>query len=382
MWLAASNTITANVFGVASNGSDDEVTTNVSTGVVYLGHANVIIAPTIEVAYNNLRSSMSGTLQFAPGNVNPTLAVYGAGGPGNRAEIDVGFIVASSYDQYATGTFDLVTGVTGTSVLTGYVDQMILGYHNYSNNSHPASGTFNMGGGTLDANTIIVGDMSVGTIGTASASGTFSLNGGTVLAGSITLAASSAIAGSSSGTFNLNSGLVSASAIASGPGSAAFNWTSGTIANYDPVYGLGGDAAESNLSISVPTLTLASTGTHDFWIDSGYTGSVSSTISGNGAVANVGPGTLILSGTNTFEGGLNVLDGTVILTDNEAIAEGTSLTVGNASALSAFVAEAAIASAAPASALPAPVPEPGTPVILAAMLAGAAVYRRMRRKSR
>ena len=60
---------------------------------------------------------------------------------------------------------------------------------------------------------------------------------------------------------------------------------------------------------------------------------------------------MTLSGTNnTFSGGLYVPDGTVILTNNEAVADGESLTIGNASAFSTIEPAAAIASAGPASA--------------------------------
>ena len=165
VFLAASNTITASVFGVASNGSQDEVTTNVSTGLAYLGQSNVINASAFQVANNgntNQRTSTGGTLQFAAGSVNPTLAIYGTGGPGNRTEITVGNNGNTSYSQYATGLVDLVTGVTGNSVLTAYVDQMILGQHPWYNNGHPSTGTFNMGGGTLDANSITLGDFTAG----------------------------------------------------------------------------------------------------------------------------------------------------------------------------------------------------------------------------
>jgi fibronectin-binding autotransporter adhesin len=387
VWLAGSNSITANVFGVASNGSEDEVTTNVSTGLVYLGQSNAINSATIEVADNgntNQRTSTAGTLQFAPGSVNPTLTIYGAGGAGNRTEVTVGNTGNTSYSQYATGTIDLVTGVTGNSVLTAYVDQMILGYHNWYNNGHPASGTFNMGGGTLDANSIIVGDFTGGTVSGGNATGTFSLNGGTVLAGQITLGVVAAgTSGAASGTFNLNSGLLSASTISSGSGSAAFNWSGGTIANYDPIYGLGGDAPESGLTISIPAIALAATGMHTFWIDASQAGAVSSNISGSGAIASTGAGTLTLSGTDsTFSGGLYVSNGTVILTNNEAVADGESLAVGNASLFSPIDPAEGIAPAGHANATP--VPEPGTLTMLAAgaVVAGWCVRRQARRRRR
>ena len=327
VWLAASNTITANVFGVASNGSEAEVTTNLSTGLVYLGQANVINATQVQVAYNNQRSSMSGTLEFAPGSVNPTLAIYGVNGPSSRAEITIGYTGFSSYSQYATGTIDLVAGVVGSSVLYGYVDQLVLGNHNYASNAHPATGTFNMGGGTLDANAIIVGDLTAGASG-CSASGVFSLNGGTVLAGQITLASSSAPTGTVNGTFNLNSGLVSAATISSAGGSATFNWSSGTITNYNPIYGLGGDAGEGNLVVSGPTLALASAGTHTFWIDLGYTGSVSSTITGAGVLTVNGPGTLVLAASNNYSGGTTLSTGSLQMGAVGALGTG-SLTISS-----------------------------------------------------
>ncbi len=330
VWLTGSNSVTANTFGVASNGSDDEVTTNSSSGTVYLGRSNTINAVNVEVAYNSQRSSVAGTLQFAPGSVNPTLTIDGLNGPGNRANVTLGNVGASSFSQYATGTIDLVTGVSGTSQLSACVNQLILGYHDYGNNGHPATGTFNMGGGTLDATTIIVGDMSAGSVAGGSATGTFSLNGGTVLAGTITLAANSpATAGSASGAFNLNSGLVSATLIGSGSGAGTFvfNWSGGTIANYDPGYGLGGDSAISSLTVSVPTLTMSTGGAHTFWIGAGQTGSVSSTIvdgGGSASLTKAGGGLLTLSHSNSYSGGTTISGGTLDINADAALGAGTA----------------------------------------------------------
>ena len=187
-----------------------------------------------------------------------------------------------------------------------------------------------------------------------------------------------------SGQVTLNNGNLYATTIQEGPMAVApsgtlnvtsqINWNGGTI----------GNLTSGSLTVSIPSIVVSGTGEQDaFYISTGQTGAVNSMISGSGAIANMGPGTLILSGTdNNFTGGLYVANGTVILTNNEAVADGESLTVGNASAFSTIVPAGAIASAAPASASPAPVPEPGTPAILAAMLAGAAIYRRTRRKSR
>jgi autotransporter-associated beta strand protein len=93
-----------------------------------------------------------------------------------------------------------------------------------------------------------------------------------------------------------------------------------------------------------------------------------------------GPGILILSGTDSYLGGTTVEEGTLILASPTALAEGTSLTVGQG-ASSLF----APASAGPALAAEgvASVPEPGTlALLLAAALGSASVYRRSASKRR
>ena len=67
---------------------------------------------------------------------------------------------------------------------------------------------------------------------------------------------------------------------------------------------------------------------------------ISNVLSGSGSVVQIGPGTLVLSGTNGYTGGTTVADGTLILANNEAIADGTNLTVGNAEYFAAPVAPA------------------------------------------
>src|SRR5208337_3329113 len=61
---------------------------------------------------------------------------------------------------------------------------------------------------------------------------------------------------------------------------------------------------------------------------------MSGTLSGpGGGLIKDGPGTLILSGTNTYLGGTDVVDGTLVLTNVDAVAAFTSLTVGASAAL-------------------------------------------------
>ena len=152
----------------------------------------------------------------------------------------------------------------------------------------------------------------------------------------------------------------------------------------DNTPGHGGNVINSNAgSPSVLTLTPAGSTTFSGTIGDNGTGNSPGSI---GLLLD-GPGTMVLSGTNTYTGGTTVLGGTLLLTNNEALADGTSLAVGSAAGLALFttppvspLAAAATGSTGYPAALSA-VPEPGTLVLLGAagLLAAAAAWRRRRR---
>jgi len=97
-------------------------------------------------------------------------------------------------------------------------------------------------------------------------------------------------------------------------------------------------------------------------------------LTGSGMLTKTGSGSLILSGTaNTFNGLAAVSDGRLIVSNPHALGDGTSLSVGNAAAF-----PAAIVDSESVVGTVAPVPEPGTLVLLAAALSCAAIYRRSR----
>ncbi len=86
-----------------------------------------------------------------------------------------------------------------------------------------------------------------------------------------------------------------------------------------------------------------------------------------------GPGTLMLSGSDGFSGGTTVDAGTLILTSNTALLDGTNLTVGAGGTLDFDPS----AGAAPSASVVTAVPEPGTFVLLAVgtIAAGFCIWR-------
>jgi autotransporter-associated beta strand protein len=105
-------------------------------------------------------------------------------------------------------------------------------------------------------------------------------------------------------------------------------------------------------------------------------------IGGSGSLTMAGTGRLTLSGTNsTYSGGTFIPMGTVVLTNRGAIADGSSLTVGNASLFPAPVVPAPEASADNGAPI-ASVPEPGSLVLLFSAFGGTAICSRLFRRRR
>ncbi len=96
------------------------------------------------------------------------------------------------------------------------------------------------------------------------------------------------------------------------------------------------------------------------------------------SVTKSGPGEMVLSGTSSYTGGTNVIGGTLIVTNNEGIADGTSLNVGDPSYFTAIAPAAAVHGQSPAAVTA--VPEPGTLLLLLAAVASAAACLRGRRR--
>jgi fibronectin-binding autotransporter adhesin len=89
-------------------------------------------------------------------------------------------------------------------------------------------------------------------------------------------------------------------------------------------------------------------------------------ITGGGSLTKMGEGTLLLSGSDTYSGGTNVGGGTLIVTNNEGLTDGSSVSVGNASLFAAAVPAANIDKGGVLSGAAVAVPEPSALALLAA----------------
>jgi autotransporter-associated beta strand protein len=110
------------------------------------------------------------------------------------------------------------------------------------------------------------------------------------------------------------------------------------------------------------------------WLISGTnTLTVNGQISGSAKLSKDGPGALILSGSNIYSGGTSVLAGTLIVSHADGLLNGSSLTVG--AGASAIFGGAVLPQRA------APVPEPGTLLLLVAGAVLSTLYRKRRQRS-
>lgn len=297
LYLAATNIITANVFGVQTvTGS----TSSQSSGELYLGKRTTINADTLKVGLTR----DNGTIQFASGLTNPVLVIRSTDGTG-RANVTVG-TRSSSYFSTATARFDLVTNVIGVANLDAKMGTLLIANETYClNASDVLNGIFMMGNGILDATNITVGaKTSAASQSTGIVNGTFTQDGGLVKVTMLTLGDElDGNTGTLNVSYNLNGGTLDAGIIAPGANNATriLNWNNGVIGNYDAATDL---AIADGLNV-----ILGSTGSPVFYISSGRTGTVNSAIGGAGSIMANGKGTLVLAATNTYSGTTTIANG-------------------------------------------------------------------------
>jgi fibronectin-binding autotransporter adhesin len=321
------------------------------------------VLPSLYLGYNaadNGTYLLSGTSQLSVG-----YEYVGYAGSGTFTQTGGTHAVGTLYlaEQYGSaGTYNLNGGLLSLSALYPYPG---------------GAAAFNFGGGTLQAAAPLTISMPI-TLSMAGSNGVFDTNGnastlvgplsgpgGLIVAGSgsLTLAVSNNYTGTTlvcNGTLLLGdpNALSGSTFDTSGTGELSFEAGIGGFA-FGGLQGSGSllltDNGSTDIALTVGLNNASTT----------FSGSLSDSNSG-GSLTLVGTGTLTLTGTNTYGGGTFVEGGTLIVTNNEGLADGSSLFVGDAALFAPMIPSASAVS---------PVPEPGTWALLMASAALMAMYR-------
>ncbi len=317
--MTPSNSITASsvTIGTQCNSGTPSIVT------VNMGQGNVFATG----AFNVGQARTTTLLQFASGLTNPTVTISGSSGSTSRTPFLIS-LTGQGNNIATSGTADFNGGTVNALVSTLAVGQVV------ANAPTGVTGVFRMGAGTVDAQTIEVGQIISPATG-GGVTGTFTMNGpnSLVVANTINISDNTAAGGSATGTFNLNGGTLVAGTIQHGGGfgTATFNWNSGVIGPYNSVTG-----GTANLTIgSNLTLAMAATGAQSFSIPVGQTGTINAALADGtpGASLNVtGGGSLILTAANSYTGQTSVNGGALTLSGFGQINSSSGITVNGATA--------------------------------------------------
>jgi fibronectin-binding autotransporter adhesin len=301
-----------NITGTSTMGGD--------SGTLTLGNATLVKSNSIQLGNNQSNGEISA------GAANATLTLRNTDGISPVASMIIG-TSAGVYVYTSSSLLDLSSGTLDASIAT-----LTLGRYNRTttshSNSHIQKGELKMGGGTLDAETITIGQniASVSVGSGSSADGILTVSNGTAkvrylyVGGQGSSSANNAV----TGIFNLNGGAnLYAQTIDKGPGTGSqtatrtFNWNDGTIHNYD-------SSTDLTINNNFDTFVLnGAAAAHVFEIDSGRQGTVNQLMSGTGGIAKSGTGSLTLSAENTYNGGTTVTEGTLNLGADNPLGGGT-----------------------------------------------------------
>jgi autotransporter-associated beta strand protein/T5SS/PEP-CTERM-associated repeat protein len=290
-----------------------------STGYVSITDGQWRYADLLVIAGN---SGNSGTLNINGGTVLGGRA-WVAGDPGSTGTININGGVWSNSDVIAVGLHgEASMNINNGKVLDSYgeigcydgqPDSVVMTGGTWSNSvalwvGQYGTGSFSISGGTVQSYEGSIGKWS-GSVGSASINGGIwtnedVLNVGYSGTGSLTL--------SGNGIVTAANGI----AIASQSGSV------GTM----NVGSIGG--SDNAGAIIAPTISLGS-GSATINLNQVNSTTISSTISGSGSVNQLGSGTSILSGSNTYTGTTTINAGTLLANNNSGSAVGSSLVIVN-----------------------------------------------------
>ncbi len=343
----------------------------------------------------------SGTIAAAPGgwiNLNNGLFLADPGevnlGSGTLTVEDTSF---SGMTGGALAAFSMIVGqsATGSFAQSGgsiAVGSLVLaqnfgsaGTYNlnagllslYALTQGGGAAAFNIGGGTLQA----ASDLSTSVpmnLSTAGSNAVFDTNGNALtLYGPLSGPGGLSVAGSGTLTLGVSNSYTGTTLVSNGTltladsnalsGSTFDTTGTGTLNLQGGIGGFsfGGLQGSGNLLMTDAFGNDLALTVGDNNSNTTFSGALSDSNNG-GSLTKVGTGTLTLSGTNTYLGGTTVLDGTLVVINGEGLADGSSLTVGDPSMFPAPVVPSVAGSLRTA-----PVPEPGTLVLL---IAGGALF--------
>jgi fibronectin-binding autotransporter adhesin len=247
-----------------------------------------------------------GSFTQGGGNNAPGWVLIGAGAGSGAYQLNDGQLSAL-YETVGYSGSGAFQQAGGSNVISTYALYMAA--------APGSSGSYALsGGGYLSAPTEYIG---------YGGNATFTQTGGTNSAGTLVLAENGG-----TGTYNLGGGLLSLSNLYQGGGTPVFNFSGGTF------------QAASTFTTYLP-ISLSQSGSNGVFDTNGNTLTLNGALTGPGGLQKIGAGTLVLSGTDTYGGGTFVEDGTLIVTNNEGLADGSSLTVGDPSLFAPVLAGAA-----------------------------------------
>jgi fibronectin-binding autotransporter adhesin len=381
----------ANAFSApSSNGVVTLVLTGTSPGVVTM--SGIISSGSGQRDYAMVKTgastfSLTGMNTYAGGTTisGGTLIVNSAASLGNNSgglTMNAGTLeVASSFSTSRaitlnsaastflidpSQTYTVTSGITGTGALnkTGTGTMVLSGANTYSGGTIVSAGTLRLGaadrllntgavtisGGTFDlqtfSETVGVITLSSGSIvGTGTLTGSaYAFEAGTV---SPSLGGTGALTKTTAGTLTLSGANTYSGGTTIQGGTVVIN-SSANLGNVAGALTINGGTLE--IATGFTTARAISLGdlASTFQIDPGVTYTVSSSISGTGALNKTGSGTMALSGANTYSGGTVVSAGTLRVNANERIANTSDLTVAggtfNVQAFSETVANVTLSS--------------------------------------
>ena len=318
------NTVTA--AQIVVGGSTTNIGNNGNTARLHLGTANVFQSPKFQLGGYNA----GGVVDFQAGLVNPSLVLRGLDGTSAMTDWIIG--ETSSGNRRGEGVVDLTGGSLDAVVTTLKIGRHIAGAPLAETSS------LTMPAGTLDAETIVLGEKSGG--GIPIQTDTVNQSGGTVTARTITFGDNISTAGgipTFRTTWNLSGGTLRAGTIAPGGGAVdpasvrTLNWTGGEIANYDAdtdlvITGTGPDADLLRIDTS------GGFG-QTFRADEGrrITVGPNVTLAGSGGIIKEGPGELVIgvdaayTDATTVNGGTLTVNGDLSATSGVALLSGGTL---------------------------------------------------------